>query len=150
MRFHRTRIFRLHNGQKYIGKIQLRIHTVSLVVATVLILIYQNKAARLLIHNMYAEYFYDDMFIIVWISLLFTWVMRLHIEGNIICIIQELASLTVGIYIVHPFMIRVINHFWTVSTVLEAIAFFLVVLVSALVMVWIMKKIPVVKMWVEL
>lgn len=140
----------LHSQQKNWEKIHMKIHTGLLIVVTVWILIYQNLAARFLIHNMRAEYFYDDMFTILWISLLFTWIMRLRIDGNTICIIQELAPLTVGVYIVHPFIIRAINHFRTISTVPESIVFFLIVLVSALVMVWIMKKIPIVKMWVEL
>lgn len=54
-----------------------------------------------------AEYFYDSFFEIVWIILLFSTIMRIKIKTTFFRYIKFITPLTLGIYIVHPLIIKV-------------------------------------------
>lgn len=72
--------------------------------------VYQNIAGRILLHNLYAEYFYDSIFTVLWVVVLFMWVMRLNLSVELSNVIKRLSPLTMGIYIIHPLVIRVAKH----------------------------------------
>lgn len=78
--------------------------------ATAFVVVYQNIAGRILLHNLYAEYFYDSIFTVLWVVVLFMWVMRLNLSVELSNVIKRLSPLTMGIYIIHPLVIRVAKH----------------------------------------
>lgn len=135
--------------------ISFPLHGILLFVCTIIVLVYQNFASRFIIHNLYAEYFYDSIFDILWIALLFTFVMRINLNSKIESIIKKLASLTMGIYIVH---IIIIDKLIPITTkpynmlfasvesrvLLSFITFFQVLFLSVLVS-WLISKTSVAK-----
>ena len=60
------------------------------------------------LHTPKAECFYDSVFTVLWLILLFSWVMKLPISERARPAIATLSSLTLGVYILHPFVIQVI------------------------------------------
>lgn len=55
-----------------------------------------------------------------------------------------------GIYIIHPLIIRVYQHFITVDTIILSLIFFIAVLISAGIAAAAISKIPVVKYLIKL
>jgi surface polysaccharide O-acyltransferase-like enzyme len=130
--------------------VTLRTHTVFLTAATAFVVIYQNIVGRQLLHNLYAEYFYDSIFTVMWVVILFTWIMRLNLSSNLCNVIKKLSPLTLGIYIIHPLIIRVIMHFWKIDSILISLIYFIVVFLASGLMAWIISRIPVVNKVIRL
>ena len=138
-------------GLSYIFKFPLQSHcTVILFIITGVIPWYQNFIGKLVIHNSYAEYFYDSLLTILWIIVLFTWVMKLSLKQWVIKIIKYIAPVTMGVYIIHPIIIMFALKIVSVETVLTSFAFFGIVLVVAFFIAKIIYKIPKVKKLIEL
>ena len=81
-----------HDMIGYIKNITFKKHTVILFIITGVIPWYQNFIGKLVIHNSYAEYFYDSLLTILWIIVLFTWVMKLSLKQWVIKIIKYIFS----------------------------------------------------------
>ena len=126
---------------KKISSITMKTHTILLFVWSGLVVLYQNISGRYLIHNLYAEYFYDSIFTIVWLFLIFTFVMRLKFSGKCYGIIEKMVPLTMGIYIVHPLYMKIITRFIAIDKIWMSIVYFVVVLVVSGVTVFIGNKI---------
>ena len=139
-----------HDMIGYIKNITFKKHTVILFIITGVIPWYQNFIGKLVIHNSYAEYFYDSLLTILWIIVLFTWVMKLSLKQWVIKIIKYIAPVTMGVYIIHPIIIMFALKIVSVETVLTSFAFFGIVLVVAFFIAKIIYKIPKVKKLIEL
>ena len=137
-----------------VQKRDCRRDSVLLIAATVFILIYQNLMGRFVITEtsdiLHAEYFYDSIFTMVWVFLIFHCVKTLTLHEKITTWIAKIAPLTMGIYIVHPLIIKVCNHFLTVDTFLMSVALFCVVLCSSAIAAWVICKIPGVRCLIKL
>lgn len=129
-------------------------HPVLLSVTTVFILIYQNLMGRFVIMDtscvLQAEYFYDSIFTMVWVFLIFGCVKTVVLSDKLMFWIAEISPLTMGIYIIHPLIIRVCNHFFTVDTFLMSIVVFGVILCSSTIASWVISKIPGVRCLIKL
>lgn len=143
-------IGKIHDMIGYIKNITFKKHTVILFIITGVIPWYQNFIGKLVIHNSYAEYFYDSLLTILWIIVLFTWVMKLSLKQWVIKIIKYIAPVTMGVYIIHPIIIMFALKIVSVETVLTSFAFFGIVLVVAFFIAKIIYKIPKVKKLIEL
>lgn len=130
--------------------ITLRAHTYCLMAATAFVVIYQNIAGRFLLHNLYAEYFYDSVFIVLWVVVLFKWIMRLNLSVELSNGIKRLSPLTMGIYIIHPLVIRVINHFMEIDSILLSLIYFVIVLLVSGLLAGVVSRIPVVNKLIKL
>ena len=139
-----------HDMIGYIKNITFKKHTVILFIITGVIPWYQNFIGKLVIHNSYAEYFYDSLLTILWIIVLFTWVMKLSLKQWVIKIIKYIAPVTMGVYIIHPIIIMFALKIVSVETVLTSFAFFGIVLVVAFFIAKIIYKIPKVIKFIEL
>ena len=127
-------------------------HKVLFLIVSVWILVYQNIAGRFFIHDLHAEYFYDDLFTIVWVILGFTYVMRLDAEkiwGGVRWI-QKLVPLTMGIYIIHPLFIRFSGHFIEINTIPKSILFFIIIILVSACTIGILRRIPFGKYFTDL
>lgn len=120
----------------------LHIHAVVLAGWSLLIVAYQYFGGRYVIHNTYAEYFYDSVVTIIWNILLFTFGLRLHLGAKLKAMITFAAPLTMTIYIVHPFVMLFSKPFVSVSTWLEAIYYFVAVLFVSFVAAIAISKLP--------
>lgn len=118
--------------------------------ATAFAVIYQNIAGRFLLHNLYAEYFYDSVFITLWVIILFCWIMRLNLSMELRNVIKRLSPLTMGIYIIHPLVIRVAEHFMEIDYPLLSLLYFVVVLLVSGMLSEIVSRIPVVNNMIKL
>ena len=111
---------------------------------------YFNIVGRYLLHNLYAEYFYDSLIMIFWVFTLFTWIIRFNLSDRMIAVIKIISPLTMGIYIIHPIIIKVCIRFWVVDTVLLSLLYFIDVLLISAFIAWIIYKIPLVRWMIKL
>lgn len=99
---------------KIIGtKVNLFFHALGVMIITVINITYQEYAGLNIIiqedeKRLYAEYFYDNILEMIWIILLFSFLLRINISKREIKIIEKIAPLTLGIYIIHPLVQKVI------------------------------------------
>lgn len=99
---------------------------------------------------LHAEYFYDSLFTVVWVFALFAAVNKLDLKQKVKNLIAKIAPLTMGIYIVHPLLIRVYTHFFAVDSIPLALIYFAVIFVSSAIVAAIMNNIPFVKKLIKL
>jgi len=129
-------------------------YPVLLAVITVFILVYQNLMGRFVITEtsgvLHAEYFYDSVFTMVWVFLVFGRVKMAVLNEKQKNTVAKIAPLTMGIYIIHPLIIKACNHFFTVDTFLMSIILFGVILCSSAIASWAISKIPGVRCLIKL
>lgn len=130
--------------------ISLSKHTYFLVAVTAFVGVYQNIVGRILLHNLYAEYFYDSIFTVLWVVTLFMWVMRLNLSVELSNVIKRLSPLTMGIYIIHPLVIRVAKHFIEIDSPLLSLVYFVAVLLVSGMLAGIVSRIPVANKLIKL
>lgn len=133
-----------------ISGVPRKIRVIILVVITVVIVIFQNFAGRSLINNMFAEYFYDAPLTILWLVALFSWAIQEPLPPKVQRIIHFVSPLTLGIYIIHPLVNRVVSMFLHVNTIWASWLYFIGVLLLSGMASWILMKIRWVKRLVEL
>ena len=95
----------------HVKKMAVKRHGIVLAVVTVFVVIFQYTAGRHLLHNHFAEYFYDSPLMVVWVLLLFTFVLKLVCSDAVNQWMSHIAPLTMGIYIIHPLLIRMTSQF---------------------------------------
>ena len=105
---------------------------------------------RFALHNLYAEYFYDDILTLVWVIILFTFMMRLELKDGAVNLIKQFAPITMGVYIVHPLVLRVANSAFLIDAVVASLIFFVGILIISAVMCLVMKHVPVVRRMIEI
>ena len=128
-------------------RLSLRWHTALLAVLTLALIPCQYLLARDALHSPWAEYFYDGVFETLWITVLFTWVMKLPIPAKAAPCVRRLSSLTLGVYITHGLLLKVITGFPVAHAPIFACAalrFLTILLLSALA-TWILSRIPVLR-----
>lgn len=126
-------------------RLPLPLHGFALLLMTVFVMAYQNIAGRLLLHNLYAEYFYDDAFTVLWVLLLYIFLLRITIPGLLHRILEILSPLTLGIYIVHPLVLKAVRTYYPVAGLKVALLTYLAVFTASALSVLIMSKIPVIR-----
>jgi surface polysaccharide O-acyltransferase-like enzyme len=130
--------------------ITLRTHMYCLMAATAFVVIYQNIVGRFLLHNLYAEYFYDSIFTVLWVVILFKWIMRLNLSAELSNVIKRLSPLTMGIYIIHPLVIRVAKHYIEIDSPLLSLVYFVAVLLASGMLAGIVSRIPIANKLIKL
>ena len=120
------------------------------IILTILIVVYQNTMGKNFLHNSYAEYFYDSILTIIWLISIFDLLLNVKLSSKARRVIQNIAPLTMGVYITHPLVMRLIQHFVTIDSLGMSLLFFVVVLTASTIFVHFMRKIPYVKKLVEL
>lgn len=114
---------------------------ILMVFVSAVVVVEQNVLGRLVLRNLYAEYFYDDIITMIWCSLIFLWGIRRNLSEGMINKIQNIAPLTLGVYIIHPFLIRYIGRYFTIDTLLLSLLYFTGVLVVSFGLTYIIKRI---------
>lgn len=122
---------------------------IILILVTVWIVMFQNVASRFLIHDLHAEYFYDSIFTVIWLILIFTFSGRINLTTGRTGVIKKIAPLTMGIYIVHPIVLKLVGGI-DADTIMKSILFFSIVLATSTLIVYVIVKISVVNKLVKL
>lgn len=136
-----------HNRKE---NISIRKRAAIFIILTISIVVYQNIIGKTFLHNTYAEFFYDSILTIIWLISIFNFILSIKLDSKVKRIIEYITPLTMGIYIAHPLVMRVIQHFVVVDTLSVSFLFFCLVLMVSAICVCLIKKIPYVKRLVEL
>jgi len=114
---------------------------VPVLVLSAVVIALENFAGRHILHNLFAEYFYDDVCVILWCAAIFVWIMGLKLPERCQSVIQRLAPLTLGVYIIHPLFIRYIGSKLEIRTTMVSLVYFAGVTVVCFGIVFLIKKI---------
>lgn len=127
------------------GKIQrvpLRVHGILLFLFTLYNNTAEKKVGLYLLHSRLAEYFYDNLFSIIWYLLLFTFLLRLPIKDSCKIPISRFSSLTMGIFIIHPILLFALNALFTPGGTAAVLIFWPGLTMSSLLISYMISKIP--------
>lgn len=84
-------------------------HFIILVVLSWIIVYYQIYMGQYYYGTTYAEYFYDNIFIMSWNIVLFTWLTRFHLQNSkIINTVEYISVNTFGVYAMHLYLLNLI------------------------------------------
>ena len=127
--------------------ISVAFHFLLCMGATVLIIVFENYVGSKKILEMtgvvlHAEFFYDSLYEMCWIGLIFSFLLRIKLSGLVSEYITEVASLTMGIYIIHPMIRKIIVRIIGNTSIFRSIVYWLVTTLSAAIITWIIKKLP--------
>lgn len=123
-------------------KISDRQHLLLLCISSIFIVGYQYTISNHILNTRFAEYFYDSIFVIIWVFILFTYILRLHISAKWNKYISVFCPLTFGVYIVHPLvMSSIVEKLNSIPNYTAAIYSFIIVLITSFTGVWVLNKI---------
>lgn len=117
------------------------------VCSIIIMIIYESFFAYKLYGNLYAESFYDSIFVIISSVLTFICSSKTKIENKFI---TKLSSLTMGIYIIHVPLLRVITRLLTFNNNYLNIICLIITFVISCIVSYIISKIPKVKELIKL
>lgn len=123
-----------------LGKKKHLVFMILLIVATT---IYQTQLSMKLYNNLYAENFYDSFLVIFTSILIFTYIKRINFKK--ISIINNISNLTMGVYIIHPTIIRIFNRIVVVNNNYKNLLIAIIIFLISLFISYIISKIPKVK-----
>lgn len=96
-----------------IKEISLRKHALLLAIMTFVIVIYQVNMGLSFYGTTYAEFFYDNFLIMVWIILLFSLLNRVHIANpKINKVISSISVNTFGVYAMHLYLLQILRVYY--------------------------------------
>lgn len=131
-------------------RISLRSHGILLLVFTLISNAAEKSVGLYLIHSRLAEYFYDNLFSIVWYCLLFTFLLRLPLKASRGVWISRFSSLTMGIFIIHPILLFAMNTLFLPSKTITVLLCWAGLTLISLIISYIMSKIPVARELIRL
>ena len=134
--------------KQFLTRINVRNHVLIAIFLTIVVLAYQDYIGATLITldkglRLPAEYFYDSILDMLWISTWFSLLLRVHISVKAQAFIRCVAPLTMGIYIIHPFLLKLVGKIVGRNSVGESIIFWGIVLLISTIIAWIINKIPI-------
>ena len=119
-------------------------HTIIFVIYTLLLLGFQLYVGTYLLtegtKRLHAEYFYDSLFEVGWIILLFSMIQRISISEYVKRLISFSSSLTMGVYVIHPLVIRILTKIMHAESMPTAVAFWVLTLLGSAVSTWAINK----------
>ena len=125
-------------------KLHFNAHLIMVVVVTgIVVAVHYFVGTRVILLGgkiLKAEYFYDSILDIIWIILFFSLLLRVKICKGVKEFIRKFASLTLGIYIIHFPLRLIVAHIIKVNSFVEAICFWLIVLIISAGITWIIGK----------
>ncbi len=129
-----------------IKKVSKKQHLFLFCMTSMFIVWYQYTISNHILNIKFAEYFYDSIFIISWVFILFTFILRLHISSKWNKYISVFCPLTLGVYIVHPLVISIIvGKLNCIPNYPTAICSFIAVLIVSFTGVWALNNILFIK-----
>lgn len=126
------------------GKLPLKIHAALSVILFALSFLAQWTEGHYLIHELHAEYFYDDIVIICWVFMVSSLCLRLDLT-RVKKPITVLSKLTMGVYIIHPFLLEFALRVFPVRSIWDHLAYFFAIGVTSFTITWCFQRIPVIR-----
>lgn len=136
--------------QNICSKVKLKWHIIVFSMICIVLPVYQYLVGNYVIYEPHAEYFYDDVLTIIWTVILFTLVMRIKPSEKLKSFVLFLSPYTMGIYIVHPLLIKLAKHFIFIESTWISIIAFVVIFIVSLIVTFVMIRIPVIKRYLVL
>lgn len=125
--------------------ISVRIHAVLFFIYSMIVIGYQMYVGSNLItentNRLHAEFFYDSLVEMIWIAILFSLLLRVNLSCNVKRIISAVVTLTMGIYITHPLIIKVVVRLIGNGSTLIALASWIITFALSLICTYIISKI---------
>lgn len=100
--------------------------------------------------NPYAEFNYDNVIVMLWIFFIFIFLLRWEPKKKIATWVSFFSSASMGVYILHTLVIKVVTHFINPVHPLSNFLVILVVIIFSFGIVLAMKRIPVIRRLVTL
>ncbi|MBS6007244.1 MAG: acyltransferase family protein [Clostridium baratii] len=135
--------------QYLIKKINLKLNIFIVSLLTILSVMYQFYIAKFVYKLLYAEYFYDNMIILLWIVSIFFLMYRININreskySNIVL------RNSIGIYIIHMTIIQIFSKIYDFRNSIINIIMIFIIFIFSLITSIIISKIPILKNMVRL
>lgn len=131
--------------QWFSKKVSVKNHVILLFTYTIILLSYQMYiGSNLIIENvsrLHAEYFYDSLVEMIWIILLFSLLLRINLSITAKRITFAIVPLTMGIYIIHPLIIKVVIGLIGNDSILSALVSWVITFFLSLIFTYIISKI---------
>lgn len=125
--------------------ISVNTHTILFFVYTLIVIGYQMYVGSNWIteniNRLHAEYFYDSLVEIIWIMILFSLLLRVNLSCKVKRIISAVVPLTMGIYITHPLIIKVVVRLIGNGSILIALASWIITFALSIICTYIISKI---------
>ena len=122
--------------------VSMKAHTLLLLAATAWIVVYLEWMRWDVLRTPAKEWIYDSIFAVLWVVALFTWVMKLRIPRFLQTAIPRLASLTLGVYILHPSVLMLVAHVYRRFQIPVTLLTCLLVLLLSVLIAYVMSRIP--------
>lgn len=138
-----------HMKERLFIIIPQKLDTIILILLTAAAWLVQCGAGKWLIDNLHTEYFYDDLVVAAWVFCFALFILRLDVE-RFRWGITEVSKLTLGVYILHPFILEwVLSHF-SIVTVPQHILLFVSLTALSFLLSFLLNKVPVLRDFVRL
>lgn len=112
---------------------------------TMIVIAYQMYVGLNLItentNRLHAEYFYDSLVEMIWIAILFSLLLRVNLSCKVKRTISAVVPLTMGIYITHPLIIKVVVRLIGNGSTLIALVSWVITFALSLICTYIISKI---------
>ena len=122
------------------SKIALRFHIILVIIMSIIVPAYGIINTRL---NPHAEYLYDDIIVVIWVILLFSLIMRIHVSEKTARLTRRLVPYTMGVYIIHILVIKILVHFIPLNSFLSSCVVFTITLSASFAVSFCINKVPV-------
>jgi surface polysaccharide O-acyltransferase-like enzyme len=126
-------------------------NVIIMILMTIITNVYQYMIGKNLFKIPYAEYFYDNIFTFLWVFSLFILVIRINqFEGKLGKIAAAISSNSMGIYIIHVTVIKMMDQSNIFNTPVLNIGLIIIVFFISLVFSAIICKLPIVSKLVKI
>lgn len=128
--------------------------TVILTVASVVLMIganiIQKRMGLFIIHNRTAEFFYDEILVMLWVIISFILLLKINIPSGLVSAISFFSSTSLGIFIIHPLLLTAVNAVFEIGTPFMAVIVWILMVVLSCGISFIMSRMPILKKFVSL
>ena len=133
------------------NNITIKKNIIITTILTIISFVYQYQLFVKISFTINSEYIYGNLIIILWVISIFNLLNSIKIEGyRFKRIIEYLSNYIMGIYILHPMIINILNLSYHEKGPLYAIAMWICAIVISLVCSIIISKIPKVKQFIRI
>ena len=123
---------------------------VGVLLAVVLSPMYFFFVAKYIHHNLYAEFFYDDVFVKIISIGIFLVLLNAKIPERYIPFLMYSSALTMGVFIVHTYVMKVVGKFISFGFDFSYVVFFIATLLISFGISAVLDRIPMIRRMIRL
>ena len=114
---------------------------IMVVVTTLVVQLWQSLMGNQ-IAVLYGEAFYDSIFTVLWVISIFVFVMNMEVGNNLEKFVATVAPCTMGIYIIHPLLIRYMKRVLFPDSFIKSFLLFIILTCISFGITYVFRKIP--------